>query len=68
MINEVDGDGSGAIDFGILQKKLKLKFICKIKNFQLIKDEFLHLMAKKMKDTDGEAELKEAFRVLIIKN
>merc|ERR1712224_1128057 len=36
MINEVDADGSGAIDF----------------------PEFLNLMAKKMKDTDSEEEIK----------
>ncbi|CAN6867445.1 unnamed protein product [Brassica oleracea] len=41
MINEVDADGNGTIDF----------------------PEFLILMAKKMKDTDSEEELKEAFRV-----
>ncbi|CDY67486.1 BnaCnng55240D [Brassica napus] len=42
MINEVDADGNGTIDF----------------------PEFLILMAKKMKDTDSEEELKEAFRKL----
>jgi calmodulin len=26
-------------------------------------DEFLQMMAKKMKETDGEEELREAFRV-----
>ena len=41
MINEVDADGNGTIDF----------------------PEFLNLMARKMKDTDSEEELKEAFRV-----
>lgn len=41
MINEVDVDGSGSIDF----------------------DEFLLMMAKKMKDTDSEEEIREAFRV-----
>ena len=41
MINEVDEDGSGAIDF----------------------DEFLVMMANKMKEADGEEELREAFRV-----
>ncbi|CAH8385180.1 unnamed protein product [Eruca vesicaria subsp. sativa] len=41
MINEVDADGNGTIDF----------------------PEFLNLMAKKMKDTDSDEELKEAFRV-----
>ena len=41
MINEVDADGNGTIDF----------------------TEFLSLMARKMKDTDSEEELKEAFKV-----
>ncbi|KAI9071335.1 hypothetical protein K1719_046714 [Acacia pycnantha] len=41
IINEVDADGNGAIDF----------------------PEFLNLMARKMKDTDSEEELKESFRV-----
>ena len=39
MINEVDADGNGTIDF----------------------PEFLSLMARKMKDTDTEEELVEAF-------
>jgi len=42
MINEVDADGNGTIDF----------------------PEFLTLMARKMKDTDQEDELREAFRVV----
>ena len=41
MINEVDADGNGTIDF----------------------PEFLNLMARKMKDTDSEEELQEAFKV-----
>merc|ERR1712022_96093 len=41
MINEVDADGSGTIDF----------------------PDFLNLMARKMKDTDSEEEIKEAFKV-----
>lgn len=41
MINEVDADGSGTIDF----------------------PEFLNLMARKMKYTVSEEELKEAFKV-----
>merc|ERR1712182_43992 len=41
MINEVDADGNGTIDF----------------------TEFLSLMARKMKDTDTEEELREAFKV-----
>lgn len=41
MINEVDADGNGTIDF----------------------PEFLTLMARKIKDTDTEEELREAFKV-----
>lgn len=41
MINEVDVDGNGTIDF----------------------PEFLSLMARKMRDTDTEEELIDAFRV-----
>jgi Ca2+-binding EF-hand superfamily protein len=41
MVNEIDEDGSGTIEFS----------------------EFLNLMAKKMKDTDAEEELVEAFKV-----
>ncbi|XP_057483722.1 calmodulin-2/4-like [Actinidia eriantha] len=41
MINEVDADGNGTIDF----------------------PEFLNLMARKMKDTASEEELKETFQV-----
>lgn len=41
MINEVDTDNSGTIDF----------------------PEFLTMMARKMKDTDTEEEIREAFRV-----
>ena len=41
MINEVDDDGNGTIDFG----------------------EFLTMMARKMKDTDSDDEIKEALKV-----
>jgi len=41
MINEVDADGNGTIDF----------------------PEFLTMMARKMKDTDSEEEILEAFKV-----
>ncbi|KAF8024496.1 hypothetical protein BT93_F1618 [Corymbia citriodora subsp. variegata] len=42
MINEVDTNGSGTIEFG----------------------EFLNLMARKIKETETEEELKEAFKVI----
>lgn len=41
MLNEVDIDGNGIIDF----------------------NEFVSMMAKKLKETDTEEELKEAFKV-----
>jgi calmodulin len=41
MINEVDAEGEGAIDF----------------------PEFLSLMARKMKETDTQLEMAEAFKV-----
>ncbi|WFD06363.1 hypothetical protein MVES1_001708 [Malassezia vespertilionis] len=41
MVNEIDADGDGTIDF----------------------PEFLTMMARKMKDTDSEEEIKEAFKV-----
>ncbi|XP_024867035.1 calmodulin-alpha isoform X1 [Temnothorax americanus] len=41
MVNEVDQDGNGTIEF----------------------NEFLQMMSKKMKNADGEDELREAFRV-----
>ena len=41
MINEVDADGNGTIDF----------------------PEFLTMMARKMRDTESEEEIKEAFKV-----
>lgn len=45
MINEVDIDGNGTIEF----------------------TEFLGMMARKMKESDGEEELREAFRVSFCK-
>lgn len=40
MVNEVDQDGNGTIEF----------------------NEFLQMMSKKIKGSDGEDELREAFR------
>ncbi|GFP82121.1 calmodulin [Phtheirospermum japonicum] len=58
MINEVDADGNGTIDFpeflNLMARKMKDTDS---------EEEFLNLMARKMKDTDSEEELKEAFRV-----
>ena len=46
VINQVDSDGNGEIDF----------------------DEFLSMMAKKLKETDLEEDIREAFRVFDNKN
>ncbi|CAG5127785.1 unnamed protein product, partial [Candidula unifasciata] len=43
MINEVDADGSGTIDF----------------------NEFLRMMSKKLKETDAEEELRQAFNSIM---
>lgn len=45
MVNEVDQDGNGTIEF----------------------NEFLQMMSKKMKDADGDEELREAFRYFDMK-
>lgn len=43
MVNEVDQDGNGTIEF----------------------NEFLQMMSKKMKNSDNEEELKEAFKFVM---
>ena len=60
MINEVDADNNGTIDFpgvsdlsGYPQKH----------DGPLTGTEFLTMMARKMKDTDSEEEIREAFKV-----
>ena len=78
MINEVDADQSGKflknkkskIKFGknnfqkLLQRIFKTKFSFEQKNWGSIDfPEFLALMSRKMKDSDTEDELKEAFKV-----
>ena len=58
MINEVDADNNGTIDFpgtGILRLMVDLA--------DLLATEFLMMMARKMKDTDSEEEIREAFKV-----
>lgn len=58
MINEVDADNNGTIDFPgtgphtAPTMRLTLTII-----------EFLTMMARKMKDTDSEEEIREAFKV-----
>jgi calmodulin len=64
MINEVDVDNDGTIDFpGTLRYDgwdILGDFVhCGWPPIQ----EFLTMMARKMKDTDSEEEIKEAFRV-----
>uniref|UniRef100_A0A8W8NU75 EF-hand domain-containing protein n=1 Tax=Magallana gigas TaxID=29159 RepID=A0A8W8NU75_MAGGI len=56
MINEVDADAIAY--FGPIQTNC-----CGIGNGTIDFEEFLLMMARKMKDTDSEEELREAFRV-----
>jgi len=58
MINEVDADNNGTIDFpGDYSPPLPYF------DSQLTSVEFLTMMARKMKDTDSEEEIREAFKV-----
>ena len=62
MINEVDSDNNGTIDFpGTLYttKRLVVSTVLTV----LLHIEFLTMMARKMKDTDSEEEIREAFKV-----
>ena len=62
MINEVDSDNNGTIDFPgtlYITKRLVLSAELTI----LLHIEFLTMMARKMKDTDSEEEIREAFKV-----
>jgi len=59
MINEVDADNNGTIDFpgrSLSAQKKNIRFLTKL-------EEFLTMMARKMKDTDSEEEIREAFKV-----
>lgn len=60
MINEVDADNNGTIDFpGTTSSKR-----CRKRKQRLMSEiEFLTMMARKMKDTDSEEEIREAFKV-----
>ena len=59
MINEVDADG----EFRSFVKRIFL-IVCFFKgNGTIDFPEFLTMMARKMKDTDSEEEIREAFRV-----
>ena len=62
MINEVDADNNGTIDFpGRSNIAPPIAH-----NWRLgadDKSEFLTMMARKMKDTDSEEEIREAFKV-----
>lgn len=55
MINEVDADNNGTIDFpGNLSHWSQLAGTCP----DIINLEFLTMMARKMKDTDSEEEIR----------
>lgn len=59
MINEVDADNNGTIDFpGTLQTGSRMHGV-RLTSYP----EFLTMMARKMKDTDSEEEIMEAFKV-----
>lgn len=59
MINEVDADSNGTIDFPGASLSLALTFPTALTGPK----EFLTMMARKMKDTDSEEEIREAFKV-----
>lgn len=61
MINEVDADNNGTIDF---PGKIPSSHVVLDKTSQHSSSlEFLTMMARKMKDTDSEEEIREAFKV-----
>ena len=61
MINEVDSDNNGTIDFpGTLVASIRTQELSLANTFS---KEFLTMMARKMKDTDSEEEIREAFKV-----
>ncbi len=58
MINEVDADNNGTIDFPGADGPKRKRWIYSLRSL-----EFLTMMARKMKDTDSEEEIREAFKV-----
>lgn len=62
MINEVDADNNGTIDF---PGKIPSSHVVLDKEEPTLSSrlEFLTMMARKMKDTDSEEEIREAFKV-----
>ncbi|KAK5797983.1 hypothetical protein VI817_004274 [Penicillium citrinum] len=64
MINEVDADNNGTIDFPDSHMPISLIIKPFVKmNIDSPPTEFLTMMARKMKDTDSEEEIREAFKV-----
>lgn len=61
MINEVDADNNGTIDFP--GRRIITNLPDHNYDIRLTAAEFLTMMARKMKDTDSEEEIREAFKV-----
>jgi calmodulin len=59
MINEVDADNNGTIDFPGTKRRSRPG----CGRWLTDRAEFLTMMARKMKDTDSEEEIREAFKV-----
>lgn len=64
MINEVDADNNGTIDFPGIHTSM-ITPLCSPICLRPANPhtEFLTMMARKMKDTDSEEEIREAFKV-----
>ncbi len=58
MINEVDADNNGTIDFPGMSTRCRSAATALTTGI-----EFLTMMARKVKDTDSEEEIREAFKV-----
>ncbi|XP_053700934.1 calmodulin-like isoform X1 [Synchiropus splendidus] len=63
MINEVDADGKLASLNSFSHMFDAILILCHPGNGTIDFPEFLTMMARKMKDTDSEEEIREAFRV-----